>query len=99
MLIYEGWSQGQFLALLTEVLGAKAAIEIGVFTGYSSLAVATSLADGGRLTACEKDPQVMEVAAKYVQQNSSSKMFAYTFANPPCMLYKILEGCRGRRQD
>ena len=48
----------------------KNALEVGVFTGYSSLAVAEALAEGGKLTACEKDPKVLEVAAKYGSLNT-----------------------------
>ena len=41
--------QGQLLALLVKLMGAKRALEIGVFTGYSSLAVALALPPDGKL--------------------------------------------------
>ena len=43
--------QGQFMALLVELIGARRALEIGTFTGYSSLCVALALPPGGKLTA------------------------------------------------
>ena len=48
-----GADQGAFLALLVRLTGARRALEIGTFTGYSALAVATALPADGRLTCCD----------------------------------------------
>ena len=45
--------QGQFMQLLAQILGARKALEVGVFTGYSSLAVALALPPDGKVTACD----------------------------------------------
>jgi len=57
--------QGAFLALLTRLLGARRTLEVGVFTGYSSLAVALALPDGGVLTACELSEEFADIAGGY----------------------------------
>jgi predicted O-methyltransferase YrrM len=57
--------QGQLLALLVELLQVDSAIEVGVFTGYSSLAVALALPDHGQLLAFDRDATSMAVAQRY----------------------------------
>jgi caffeoyl-CoA O-methyltransferase len=48
-----GPEQGAFMTLLTQLLGVNNAVEVGTFTGYSSLCIARGLAPGGRLTCCD----------------------------------------------
>ncbi|MCH7555234.1 MAG: class I SAM-dependent methyltransferase [Proteobacteria bacterium] len=57
--------QGQFMALLVELMGATRCIEVGVFTGYSSLAVALALPPEGRITACDVSEEFTAVARRY----------------------------------
>ncbi|KAK1366881.1 Tricin synthase 1 [Heracleum sosnowskyi] len=60
--------QAQLLAMLVQILGAERCIEVGVYTGYSSLAVALVLPESGRLVACERDGKALEVAKRYYDQ-------------------------------
>lgn len=60
--------QGQFMALLLKVLGAKRIIEVGVFTGYSSLCMALVLPADGKLIACDVNAEYTNVARRYWQQ-------------------------------
>ena len=57
--------QGQFMSLLIKLMGAKRAIEIGTFTGYSSICVASAMPEGGKLICCDISPQWTQVAEKY----------------------------------
>ncbi|NDJ25071.1 methyltransferase domain-containing protein [Nostoc sp. B(2019)] len=60
--------QGQFLALLVQLLGAKKTLEVGVFTGYSSLVVALALPPEGKVVACDVSEEFTAIARRYWQQ-------------------------------
>jgi predicted O-methyltransferase YrrM len=60
--------QGQLLALLARLTGARRALEIGVFTGYSSLCVARALPEDGRLVACDVNETWTAMARRYWEQ-------------------------------
>jgi len=57
--------QGQFMQLLVKLTGAQRCIEVGVFTGYSSLAVAMALPAAGRILACDVSEEFTSVARRY----------------------------------
>ena len=60
-----GADQGVLLAFLVRLIGARNAIEIGTFTGYSALCVAEALAAGGRLVCCDVSEEWTSVARRY----------------------------------
>ena len=57
--------QGQFMSLLIKMMAAKRAIEIGTFTGYSSICVASAMPEEGRLICCDISPQWTSIAEKF----------------------------------
>eukprot|EP00963_Diacronema_lutheri_P012641 scaffold1844_cov403-Pavlova_lutheri.AAC.4 len=57
--------QAQFMALLVELIGARKIVEVGVYIGYSSLAMAMALPEDGMLIAIDRDQETMRMAQKY----------------------------------
>jgi predicted O-methyltransferase YrrM len=57
--------QGQFMALLVKLVGARRILEIGTFTGYSALCMAQALPLDGRLVACDVSLEWTQVALRY----------------------------------
>src|SRR5512142_2445156 len=57
--------EGELLTLLVKLSGARDAIEVGVFTGYSALCIARGLPAGGRLLACDVSADYTDVARRY----------------------------------
>jgi len=60
--------QGQLMALLVRLLGARRTIEVGVFTGYSALAVALALPPDGRVLACDISDEYTRIGKPYWEQ-------------------------------
>lgn len=60
--------QGQFMSLLTRLIGAKRVIEIGTFTGYSALCFAQALPDDGLVVCCDVSEDFTAIARRYWQR-------------------------------
>jgi caffeoyl-CoA O-methyltransferase len=60
-----GPEQGQFMSLLVKLTGARRCIELGTFTGYSSLAVALALPADGSIISCDVNAQTTAIARQY----------------------------------
>ena len=60
--------QGQFMSLLVELMGARKAVEVGTFTGYSALCVAQALPADGMLVCCDVSEEWTAVGKKYWEQ-------------------------------
>ncbi len=60
--------QGQFMGLLVQLIGAVRTLEVGVFTGYSSLSVALALPDEGHVVACDVSEEWTSIGKRYWQE-------------------------------
>jgi predicted O-methyltransferase YrrM len=60
--------QGQFMRLLARLVGARRTLDVGVFTGYSALAVALVLPEGGRVVGCDVSPDYTSVAERFFEE-------------------------------
>jgi predicted O-methyltransferase YrrM len=60
--------QGQLMAFMVRLMGARRCLELGVFTGYSSLVTALALPEDGRLVACDISEEWTQIARRYWQE-------------------------------
>ncbi len=89
--------QGQFMAMLAELLEAQRVIEIGVFTGYSALRVAMALPEDGKLVACDVSEEWTSVAARYWEEAGVMHKIDLRLAPAMETLDRLLaEGLAGR---
>ena len=72
--------QGQFMGMITRLMGARRAIEVGTFTGYSTLSVAMALPDDGELIACDVSDAWTSIAKRYWQQAGQADKIALHLA-------------------
>ncbi|MEK6276363.1 MAG: class I SAM-dependent methyltransferase [Actinomycetota bacterium] len=64
-----GRIEGQFLARLVRLSGARRILEIGTFTGYSSISMASALPSDGRIITCDVDPEATAIARRYMDES------------------------------
>src|SRR5947199_10643274 len=60
--------EGRFLELLVRLTGARRILELGTFTGWSSIAMASALPPDGRIVTCDVDPDAQTIARRYAQE-------------------------------
>lgn len=84
--------QGQFLALLAQIMGTRRALEIGVFTGYSALSVAAVLPPDGELVACDISEEWTAVARRYWREAGVGERIRLRIAPALQTLDAMIEG-------
>jgi caffeoyl-CoA O-methyltransferase len=65
--------QGAFLTLLVRAVGARAAVEVGTFTGYSAISIARGLPDDGRLLCCDVSEEWTAIARRYFRETGMDR--------------------------
>ena len=83
--------QGQFMQLLVRLSGARRVLEVGVFTGYSSTAVALALPDGGQLVACDLSKEWTDIARRYWQKAGVEKKIQLQLAPAMATLQSLID--------
>ena len=72
--------QGQFMAMLVRLTGARRVLEVGTFTGYSSLAMALALPDDGTIHACDVSDEYTSVARRHWEKAGVADKITLTLA-------------------
>ena len=72
--------QGQLMAMLVRLIGARRCLEIGVFTGYSAMAVAGALPEGGEVLACDVSEEWTAIARRYWKKAGVEKKIRLVLA-------------------
>jgi caffeoyl-CoA O-methyltransferase len=72
-----GLLEGQFLAALVRSTRAKRVLELGTFTGYSSISMALALPADGRVITCDVDAEMTEIARRYAQEAGVADRIEY----------------------
>jgi len=91
--------QGQFMALLVQLIGARRTIEVGTFTGYSALVVAQALPANGKVIACDVSEAFTAVARRYWAKAKVAKKIDLRLAPAKRTLDKLLAAGEAGRFD
>ncbi|MFQ5445461.1 MAG: class I SAM-dependent methyltransferase [Saprospiraceae bacterium] len=83
--------QGQFMQLIVRLMGAKRCIEVGVFTGYSSLAIAMALPPGGQIIACDVSDEWAAIARRHWEKAGVAGKIDLRLAPAADTLRQLLE--------
>jgi caffeoyl-CoA O-methyltransferase len=72
-----GEVEGRFLEFLVRLMRARRVLELGTFTGYSSLSMARGLSDGGLVISCDVDPETTAIAKRYAEEAGLADRIEY----------------------
>lgn len=91
--------QGQFMALLVKLISAKRTLDVGVFTGYSSLCIGLALPEDGRVIACDISEEWTCIAQRYWQEAEVAHKIDLHLAPAVETLGNLVEGGQSNSFD
>ena len=86
-----GKLEGQFLASLVAAVRPQHVLELGTFTGYSSISMARTLPDGGRITTCDVNEETTAIARRYAEEAGVADRIEYRLG-PALEMLRELDG-------
>lgn len=93
------WVQGRFMQLLVRLLGAMKYLEVGVFTGYSTLAVAEAMAGGGKITALDISQDWTGMAQRYWKEAGIDNKIDLKLGDAGEAMQALLDAGKGETYD
>lgn len=91
--------QGRLMALLARSIGARRALEVGVFTGYSSICVAQELPPDGHLVACDVSEEWTAIARRFWEEAGVSHLIRLELAPASATLDSLIAGGESNQYD
>lgn len=91
--------QGAFMSLLVKITGARKCLEVGTFTGYSAICMASAMPPDGQLYCCDVDANWTSIARRYWREAGLEKRITLTLAPAADTLQKLLDAGHARSFD
>jgi predicted O-methyltransferase YrrM len=85
-----GWMQGGFLRMMCRAVAARRVLDIGTFTGYSAIAMAGGVGEGGLVHTIDNDDEVEELAREYIERSGLSRRIVF-HAGDACRVIPTLQ--------
>lgn len=91
--------QGQFMSFLVKVMGARRALEIGTYTGYSTLCIASALPDNGQVVTCDIAEKWVDIGRKYWKEAGVEHKIEFRFGKAARTLDTLIKSGETGRFD
>jgi predicted O-methyltransferase YrrM len=86
-----GWTQGQFLQMISSLIQAESILEIGTYTGYSAICLARGLKENGKLITIDIKEELRDIAQKYFDKAGLKDKIVHRIANAVDLIPQLEE--------